>query len=82
MEIAFCATVCYIAPVLIFLQFPQPRKPVQNTNLKLPGVDTIIAFNKWISQVVDGKVLKLRECLIVKFQIIGVTCDRFFQKIS
>ncbi|KAL5167639.1 hypothetical protein HKD37_18G052308 [Glycine soja] len=70
MEIAFCASVCYIAPILIFLEFPQPREPVQNTNLKLPRVDTIIAFNEGIPQVVDGKMLKLRECIIVKIQII------------
>ena len=78
MEIAFCTTVCYIAPILIFLQFPQSGKPIQNTNFKLPGVDTIVAFNKWISKVVYGKVLKLRERTIIEIQIIGVPWNKFF----
>jgi len=35
-EVAFCATIGDVTPVLVFLQFPQPSKPIQHTDLKLP----------------------------------------------
>lgn len=49
MEVSFSTTVGDVAPILIFLQFPQPRKPVQHSNFELPWMHTIIAFNKRIS---------------------------------
>ena len=32
-QVAFCATICYVAPVLVLLNLPKPRKPMKHSNL-------------------------------------------------
>lgn len=75
MKIAFCATVGDVAPILIFLQFPQPGEPVQNTDLKLSGMDTIVTFDERIAEVVDGEVLQLRQCSVIEIKVIRIPCN-------
>lgn len=53
MKVAFSATICYITPVLIFLYLPQTGKPIQNTDLKLPRMNTIVALDEWITKIID-----------------------------
>lgn len=60
MKVALCATISYVTPVLVFLYFPQTSKPIQDTDFKLPRVHTIVALNKWITKIVNRKMLQLR----------------------
>jgi hypothetical protein len=78
MQISFCATVSNVSPVLILFQLPEASKPIKDSNLKLPGMDTIVALNERVSKVVNGEVLQLPQCTVIKVKIVRVT----FKKIN
>lgn len=73
-KVAFCTTIGDVPPVLVFLQFPQPGEPVQDTDLKLPGMDPVVAFDERIAQVVNGEVLQLRQSSIIEVKIVRIPC--------
>ena len=75
-KIALSTTVCYVSPVVILLNFPKAGKPIQNTHFKLSRVHTIVALDKWISEIVNREMLQLTKSTIIKVQIIWITCAK------
>lgn len=74
MKISFSTTIGDVPPVLILLDLPQPSKPIQNTHLELSRMDSIVALNKRITEIVDGEMLQLSQSSIIEIQIIRIPC--------
>mmetsp|Transcript_33594 Transcript_33594/g.60670 ORF Transcript_33594/g.60670 Transcript_33594/m.60670 type:complete len:208 (+) Transcript_33594:875-1498(+) len=73
MEVTFSAASSDVTPVLILIDIPKSSKPVQDTNLKFTRMNTIIALNEGITQVVDTVFGKAFKRTIIKVQVVGVS---------
>lgn len=46
---------------------------VLSPHLKLSRVDTIVALNEWIPQIVDAELLQTLQGTVVKVQVVGIS---------
>ena len=73
MKVSFCATVSDVTPIVISFNLPETSKPIQDANFERPRVHSIVAFDKRISEVVNGEMLQLPKRTVVEIQVIWIT---------
>ena len=75
MEVPFGAAVGDVSPIFVLLEVPEAGEPIEYGNLKLPGVDAVVALDERVAEVVDGEALELGHHTKVEVQVVRVPCE-------